>query len=95
MSLLRIGHGKTQIATVVRFSIAHHLQGQLGAPSVTKPKPNPQSVSVLTQHKDNSRLGWNDNETALIDRSQNHGSSSSNESARSKLFIASHALPLV
>src|SRR5713226_9809450 len=33
--------------------------------SGTKPKPNPQSVSVLTQHNDNSRLGWNDNETAL------------------------------
>jgi putative pyrroloquinoline-quinone binding quinoprotein len=32
---------------------------------VTKPKANPQSVSVLTQHNDNSRLGWNDNETAL------------------------------
>jgi hypothetical protein len=28
-------------------------------------KPNPQSASVLTQHNDNSRSGWNDNETAL------------------------------
>jgi hypothetical protein len=27
--------------------------------------PNPQSVSVLTQHNDNSRAGWNDHETAL------------------------------
>src|SRR6266487_3635940 len=27
--------------------------------------PNPQSASVLTQHNDNSRSGWNDNETAL------------------------------
>src|ERR687887_492475 len=27
--------------------------------------PNPQSVSVLTQHNDNTRSGWNDNETAL------------------------------
>src|SRR6266540_3177165 len=26
---------------------------------------NPQSVSVLTQHNDNTRAGWNDNETAL------------------------------
>src|ERR1700688_1880908 len=33
--------------------------------SGTKPKPTPQSVSVLTQHNDNNRLGWNDNETAL------------------------------
>ena len=29
------------------------------------PPPNPQSVSVLTQHNDNTRAGWNDNETAL------------------------------
>jgi len=27
--------------------------------------PNPQSVSVLTQHNDNTRSGWNNNETAL------------------------------
>ena len=27
--------------------------------------PNPQFVSVLTQHNDNTRSGWNDNETAL------------------------------
>src|SRR6266852_3101632 len=26
---------------------------------------NPQSVSVLTQHNDNTRSGWNDNEKAL------------------------------
>src|SRR5213079_3031482 len=26
---------------------------------------NPQSVSVLTQHNDNTRAGWNDHETAL------------------------------
>jgi hypothetical protein len=29
------------------------------------PVPNPQSVAVLTQHNDNTRSGWNDNETAL------------------------------
>lgn len=34
-------------------------------PGGKKPGPNPQSVSVLTQHNDNSRLGWNANETAL------------------------------
>ena len=33
--------------------------------SGTKPKPDPQSVSVFTQHNDNNRSGWNDNETAL------------------------------
>src|SRR6267143_5262301 len=33
--------------------------------SGTKPTPNPQSASVLTQHNDNSRSGWNDHETAL------------------------------
>ena len=27
--------------------------------------PNPQSVSVVTQHNDNTRAGWNDHETAL------------------------------
>lgn len=27
--------------------------------------PNPQTVSVLTQHNDNTRSGWNSNETAL------------------------------
>jgi hypothetical protein len=32
---------------------------------VKKPPSNTQSVSVLTQHNDNNRLGWNDNETAL------------------------------
>src|ERR1700686_5127808 len=32
---------------------------------VKKPALNPQSVSVLTQHNDNSRMGWNANETAL------------------------------
>src|SRR3954466_12437602 len=32
----------------------------------TEPKPpNPQAVSVLTQHNDNNRSGWNDNETLL------------------------------
>jgi len=31
----------------------------------TRTLPNPQSVSVLTQHNDNTRAGWNDQETAL------------------------------
>src|SRR5262245_29012955 len=30
----------------------------------TRP-PNPQTVSVLTQHNDNTRSGWNDSETVL------------------------------
>lgn len=30
-----------------------------------QPPPNPQSISVLTQHNDNTRAGWNANETAL------------------------------
>src|SRR2546422_4679355 len=34
--------------------------------NVTDPgTTNPQSVSVLTQHNDNTRAGWNDHETAL------------------------------
>ena len=33
-------------------------------PGEPKP-PNPQTVSVLTQHNDMNRSGWNDNETAL------------------------------
>jgi hypothetical protein len=36
-----------------------------GPPTVTEPPPQTQSASVLTQHNDNSRSGWNDNETAL------------------------------
>jgi len=32
---------------------------------VTSGGRNPQSVSVLTQHNDNSRAGWNEHETAL------------------------------
>ena len=35
------------------------------APATTPTVENPQSVSVLTQHNDNTRAGWNDNETAL------------------------------
>ena len=41
-------------------------------PSETKP-PNPQAVSVLTQHNDNSRSGWNGNETALTTTNVNAG----------------------
>ena len=35
------------------------------APVTTTTVQNPQSASVLTQHNDNTRAGWNDNETAL------------------------------
>jgi hypothetical protein len=36
------------------------------ADHVTGPRvPNPQTVSVLTQHNDNTRSGWNDSETVL------------------------------
>lgn len=36
-----------------------------GVTNVTPRTPNPQSVSVLTQHNDNTRAGLNDNETVL------------------------------
>lgn len=36
-----------------------------GSSTTAKPNPNSQSVSVLTQHNDNSRAGWSANETAL------------------------------
>ena len=36
-----------------------------GPPTVTEPPPQTQSVSVLTQHNDNTRAGWNNNESAL------------------------------
>src|SRR6266850_7791972 len=32
---------------------------------------NPQSVSALTQHNDNARSGWNDNEAALTTNNVN------------------------
>src|SRR5258708_6993649 len=35
------------------------------APPENRTIENPQSVSMLTQHNDNTRSGWNDNETAL------------------------------
>ena len=35
------------------------------APEKRTTPPNPQSVSVVTQHNDNSRAGWNSSETAL------------------------------
>ncbi len=35
------------------------------APMTDTRVPNPQMVSVLTQHNNNTRSGWNDNETAL------------------------------
>ena len=34
-------------------------------PITTTRIPNPQSISVLTQHNDNTRSGWNDSETVL------------------------------
>ena len=34
-------------------------------PITTMRVPNPQSISVLTQHNDNTRSGWNDSETVL------------------------------
>jgi len=37
----------------------------------TRPPRNPQTVSVLTQHNDNTRAGWNANETALTTRNVN------------------------
>ncbi|HEX6628021.1 MAG TPA: hypothetical protein VF105_08710 [Gemmatimonadaceae bacterium] len=37
----------------------------------SNPPPNSQSVSVLTQHNNNSRSGWNDNETALTSANVN------------------------
>src|SRR5437867_13396518 len=40
--------------------------------NVTDPgTTNPQSVSVLTQHNDNTGAGWNDHETALTTNNVN------------------------
>ena len=36
--------------------------------------PNPQSVSVVTQHNDNTRAGWNDHETVLTTSNVNQQS---------------------
>ncbi len=46
------------------FLLLGTCKGDVTPPSETKP-PNSQAVSVLTQHNDNSRSGWNGNETAL------------------------------
>ncbi|MDP9280012.1 MAG: PQQ-like beta-propeller repeat protein [Gemmatimonadota bacterium] len=46
------------------FLLLGTCKDEVAPSSETKP-PNPQAASVLTQHNDNSRSGWNDNETAL------------------------------
>jgi hypothetical protein len=56
---------KRQLPLSFVFLLLTTCRDSSAPPVVTKPKPNPQSVSVLTQHNDNSRSGWNANETAL------------------------------
>jgi hypothetical protein len=55
---------KRKLPLSLVFLVLTTCRNDVTPPSVKKP-PNPQSVSVLTQHNDNSRSGLNDNETAL------------------------------
>ena len=47
------------------FLVLATCRDSVAPPTKPEPPPNPQSVSMLTQHNDNNRSGWNDNETAL------------------------------
>lgn len=55
---------KLRLLLVLAVSAACR-QDKITDSGVTPPPPNPQSVSVATQHNDNTRAGWNDNETLL------------------------------
>lgn len=55
------------------FLVLATCRDSVAPPAKPEPPPNPQSVSVLTQHNDNNRSGWNDNETALNTSNVNVG----------------------
>ncbi len=57
-----------RLLLVLALPIACHSTVTDGTPTESRPSnppPNPQAVSVTTQHNDNTRSGWNDNETLL------------------------------
>ena len=57
--------GRPLLAPSLAFLLLASCSDNVAPVKRTPPPPNPQSVSVPTQHNDNSRAGWNNNETAL------------------------------
>ncbi|HEX2779342.1 MAG TPA: PQQ-binding-like beta-propeller repeat protein [Gemmatimonadaceae bacterium] len=53
------------VALALSVLVLSACRNDVAPPPPKERVPNPQSVSVLTQHNDNTRAGWNANETAL------------------------------